>query len=103
MATATALEAENSELERVETREWLESLDYVADHGGAARVRQLFGALATAGCRARNLPAVFSKHPVRQPHPPRSPAAVSGYLRNRAAHSSAGALERHGDGRPRQP
>jgi pyruvate dehydrogenase E1 component len=40
MATATAFEAENSELERVETREWLESLDYVADHGGAARVRQ---------------------------------------------------------------
>jgi len=34
--------AERAELERIETREWLESLDYVAEHGGGRRVGQLF-------------------------------------------------------------
>jgi pyruvate dehydrogenase E1 component len=34
--------AERAELERIETREWLESLDYVAEHGGERRVGQLF-------------------------------------------------------------
>jgi pyruvate dehydrogenase E1 component len=42
MAGASVSDAEFTELERIETREWLESLDYVAEHGGAKRVGQLF-------------------------------------------------------------
>jgi len=34
--------APRGELDRIETREWLESLDYVAQQGGARRVGQLF-------------------------------------------------------------
>jgi len=45
MAAARESKPERRELERIETREWLESLDHVAEHGGAARVRRLFQAL----------------------------------------------------------
>ncbi len=41
-------DAENiSELEQIETNEWLESLDYVLRHGGADRVERLLHALQT--------------------------------------------------------
>ncbi len=40
-----AVENELQELERVETREWVESLDYVIQQGGASRVRNLLRSL----------------------------------------------------------
>ncbi len=38
-------QSDAAELEALETREWLESLDYVLQHGGPARVGQLLGEL----------------------------------------------------------
>jgi pyruvate dehydrogenase E1 component len=43
--TIATLEPELEELERIETREWLESLDYVIDQGDANRVRKLLRSL----------------------------------------------------------
>jgi pyruvate dehydrogenase E1 component len=40
-----AVENELQELERIETREWVESLDYVIQQGGASRVRNLLRSL----------------------------------------------------------
>jgi pyruvate dehydrogenase E1 component len=40
-----AVENELEELERIESREWLESLDYVIDQGDASRVRNLLRSL----------------------------------------------------------
>jgi len=41
MAQSTNNKQEQAELEAIETREWLESLDYVLKHSGADRVRDL--------------------------------------------------------------
>jgi len=57
MAAEGVSNRETDDLERIETREWLESLDYVAERGGASRVRQLFHSLQQrAGARGIALP-----------------------------------------------
>ena len=57
MAGDNVADSTTSDLERIETREWLESLDYVAERGGARRVRQLFSSLQQrAAARGISLP-----------------------------------------------
>jgi pyruvate dehydrogenase E1 component len=41
MSDSTARDITNVNADAIETREWLESLDWVLDHGGPDRVRQL--------------------------------------------------------------
>ena len=82
-----------AELEALETREWLESLDYVLQSGGPARVSRL---LARAGrsCRQqRRQAAVHGQHALhqhhsRRPNSRRFPAAARSSAASRA--SSAG-------------
>ncbi len=92
-----------SELEAIEQREWLESLDYVIQQGDRGRVQRL---LATLRHRARmsgvSLPFTAVTAYVNTiraedetPHP-WQPG-------DRAPHQEPHPLERDGDGRPRQP
>jgi pyruvate dehydrogenase E1 component len=41
MADRLTLREDTSEIERTETREWIDSLEWVLQHGGQERVRQL--------------------------------------------------------------
>src|SRR4026208_201046 len=91
-----------AEIEALETREWLESLDYVLQSGGPARVSRLprgLGGRAPPHGGSRPPPGavratpppgppppVPRKHPVHQQHPPTGPAAVPGQPRDRAPH-----------------
>ena len=87
-----------AEIEALETREWLESLDYVIQSGGPARVSRLL----------RELSDHARRHGVRQPFTANTPyintipaggaAAVSRQPRDRAPHQEPRALERAGDG-----
>ena len=87
-----------AELEALETREWLESLDYVLQSGGPARVSRLL----------RELSDHARRHGVKQPFTANTPyintipaeraAAVPRQPRDRAPHQEPRALERAGDG-----
>jgi pyruvate dehydrogenase E1 component len=70
-------EAERLEVERQESREWLESLDYVIKHGGADRVRRLFGDLQRRAAESgidlpfsANTPYLNTIHRSQQPRFP---------------------------------
>jgi pyruvate dehydrogenase E1 component len=74
MINATENDKELAELEAVETREWLDSLDYVLQRGGPERVRQLLKELELhayeAGVRmpfSANTPYINSIPPEDQP------------------------------------
>ncbi|MFN8627276.1 MAG: pyruvate dehydrogenase (acetyl-transferring), homodimeric type [Candidatus Binatia bacterium] len=57
MAGENVSDKDATALDRIETREWLESLDYVAERGGPSRVRQLFRSLQQrAAARGISLP-----------------------------------------------
>ena len=90
-------------LEAIETREWLESLDYVLDQGDKGRVDPTARRAARPGARLRLPGAVRGHHAVHQHHPARRAGAVSGRPRDRAPHQEPHPLERAGDGRARQP
>ena len=51
------------ELEALETREWLESLDYVLQHGGPARVGRLLRELGVQLGEKRVLRPGFARRP----------------------------------------
>ncbi len=55
-------------LEAVETREWLESLDYVLHQGDKGRTVRLLEALEGAREGVRRAAAVCGKHAVHQHH-----------------------------------
>ena len=72
----------DEETQNLETQEWLESLDYVIEHGGSERVGQLLSELQkrvySAGIRmpfTANTPYINS-----------IPASLSGQPGNRATH-----------------
>ena len=88
-----------AELEALETREWLESLDYVLQHGGPARVGRLLRELGIHAQKTRRQAAVHREHALHQHHPRRRTGALSGQPRDRAPHQEPGPLERDGDGR----
>ena len=91
-------------LEAVETREWLESLDYVLEQGDKARTVRLLEALrararASAGVRvpfAATTPYINTIATSEQVPMPGDRVA-------RAPHQEPRPLERAGDGRARQP
>ena len=87
-----------SELEALETREWLESLDYVLKSGGPVRVSRLLRELSDHARRngvktpfTANTPYINTISAEEQP-------PVPGQPRDRAPHQEPGALERAGDG-----
>ena len=90
-------------IEVLETREWLDSLDYVLSHGGADRAGRLLQQLALHARRAAGVNLPFSATtPYQNTIPSRAAAAVSRQPGNGAPHQEPGALERDGHGRPRQ-
>ena len=60
-----------SELEAIEQREWLESLDYVIQQGDRGRVQRLLATLRHRARMSRRGPAVHGSHGLRQQHPRR--------------------------------
>ena len=90
-------------IEVLETREWIDSLDYVLSHGGPERAGRLLQQLALHARREAgiNLP-FYGDHSLPEYDPFAAAAAVSRQPGNGAPHQEPGALERHGHGRPRQ-
>ena len=91
-----------AEIEALETREWLESLDYVLQSGGPARVSRLLRELSDHARRngvtqpfTANTPYINTISADRSAAVPRQP-------RDRAPHQEPGPLERAGDGRQGQ-
>ena len=94
---------DGSELEALETREWLESLEYVIDQGDRGRVQRLLAALRHHA-RMQGVSLPFTRdYAIRQYHPRRRADAAARQSGNRAPHQEPGALERDGDGGARQP
>ena len=87
-----------AELEGLETREWLESLDYVLQSGGPARVGRLLGAAPRSRPAQRRQAPLHRQYPLHQHHLRRGTAAVSRQPGDRAAHQEPRAVERAGDG-----
>ncbi len=82
-----------TELEALETREWLESLEYVLKSGGPARVGRLLRELGRLRPAERRQDPVLRQHPLHQHHPRRrAGAATPATARSSAASraSSAG-------------
>ena len=75
-ADAPFSEAE-TELDRIETDEWLESLDYVLQTRGPERTKKLLRHLQVRAVRGRR-PPLLGEHPVYQHHPPGKAAALPG-------------------------
>ena len=78
-----------AEIEALETREWLESLDYVLQSGGPARVSRLLARAERSRPPERRQAAVHRQHPLhqhhsRQPNSRRSPAAARSSAASRA-------------------
>ena len=55
-----------AELEAIETREWLESLDYVLQSGGPARVSRLLLDLTSHAPATRRQTALHRQYPLYQ-------------------------------------
>ena len=94
---------DTSELEAVEQREWRESLDYVIQQGDRGRVQRLLTTLRHHARMAGRQPAVHGRHPLRQHDSSRRADPAPRQPGNRAPDQEPRPLERHGDGRPRQP
>ena len=94
---------DTSELEALEQREWLESLDYVIQQGDRGRVQRLLAALRHRARTSRRGAAVHGGDGLRQHAPVRGRDAASRQPGDRAADQEPRALERDGDGRARQP
>ena len=91
-----------SELEALEQREWLESLDYVIQQGDRGRVQRLLERLRDhARVAGAGLPFT-AVTPYVNTHPRRRSVPVPGQPGNRASHQEPGPLECHGHGRPRE-
>ena len=87
-----------AELEALETREWLESLDYVLQSGGPARVSRLLRELGDHA-RPHGVKLPFTANtPYINTIPAARAAAVPRQPRDRAPHQEPRALERAGDG-----
>ena len=91
-----------AQLEALETREWLDSLDDVLKHGGPARVGTLAARARHPRPEVRRAAAVHGQHALHQHHPRGRAGAVSRRSRDRAPHQEPRPLERHGDGGARQ-
>ena len=78
-----------SELEALEQREWLESLDYVIQQGDRGRVQRLLATLRAPRADGRRRPAVHRQHALRQHHPRRRADAASRAARRSSAASRA--------------
>ena len=92
-----------SDIEAIEQREWLESLDYVVQQGDRGRVQRL---LASLRHRARSagvsLPFTAETAYVNTLRPA-DETPLPGSQEIRAAHQEPRAVERDGHGRARQP
>ena len=91
-----------AELEALETREWLESLDYVLQSGGPARVGRLLRELGDHARRSGVKLPFTANTPYINTISAAGAAAVPGQPRDRAPHQEPGPLERDGDGRQGQ-
>ena len=82
---------DTAELEALEQREWLESLDYVIQQGDRGRVQRLLArASRTMPAMSGRGAAVHGRHPLRQHHPARrssrrSPATTRSSAASRAS------------------
>ena len=92
-----------SELEAIEQREWLESLDYVIQQGDRGRVQRLLASLRHRARVGGRLAAVHGRDALRQHAASRRRDSAPGQPGDRAPHQEPRALERDGDGRARQP
>ena len=90
-------------LEATETREWLESLDYVLASGGPERVHGLLADLQVHARKAGVALPFTANTPYMNTIPREPGAPLPRQPRDRAAHQEHHPLERHGDGGPRQP
>ena len=88
-----------AELDAVEPREWLESLDYVLQSGGPVKVARLLRELTHPRAPERRQAAVHRQHALHQHDPRRRAGADAGQPGHRAPHQEPGALERGRDGR----
>ena len=87
----------------VETREWLDSLEYVLAASGPERVIELLDRLQDRA-RRRGVSLPFAtEHALRQHHPPRTAAPLSGRPPPGAAAARHPALERRHHGGAGQP
>ena len=82
-----------AELDAVETREWLDSLDYVLQSGGPVKVARLLRELTPARDRERRQAAVHRQHALHQHDPRRRAGADAGQPRYRAPHQEPRPLE----------
>ena len=89
--------SESHDLDPIETREWLDSVEDVIDRDGADRAHFLLDkAVATARAK-RGEPAVRRDHRLSEHHPRGPAGALSRRRRARVAHPHHQPLERHGD------
>ena len=90
-------------VEALETREWLESLDYVLQQGGAARASRGCFAQLELHARQTGVKLPFTANtPYINTIPADEQAPYPGQPRDRAPHQEPRPLERAGDGRARQ-
>ena len=96
-------QTETDGLEVLETREWVDSLDYVLEKGGPNRAGRLLQQLALHARREAgvNLPFTATT-PYQNTIPSQPAAAVSRQPGDGTPHQEPGPLERAGHGRPRQ-
>ncbi len=90
-------------LEAVETREWLESLDYVLAQGDKTRVVRLLDALRVRARLANVRPASTVTTPYVNTIAVHEQVPIPGRPGDRAPHQESRPLERPGHGRARQP
>ena len=91
-----------AEIEALETREWLESLDYVLQSGGPARVSRLLAALSVHARRNGVTQPFTANTPYVNTIPPADQPPFPGQPRDRAADQEPGAMERPRHGRQGQ-
>ena len=92
-----------AEAEGVETREWLESLDYVLQHGGPPASAACSTSCGIHAQKNGVKPAVLGQYSLHQHDPANEAGAISRQPGDRTPDQEPDAMERDGDGRPRQP
>ena len=94
--------AQDPAVDAIERREWLESLDYVLQSGGAARAAQLLRQLDAHARRTGARIPFTANTPYANTIPVRPAARVSGEPEARTPHQEPRPMERALDGRARQ-
>src|SRR5580704_9294576 len=100
MERSDVAQTETNGQEVLETREWVDSLDYVLSQGGPVRAGRLLQQLALQARRASQS-SVLCDHSLPEHDRCAAAGAIPWQPGNGTPHQESGALERAGDGSAR--